>query len=393
MQFDRIHFYVEDAQKWRDWFVQTMGFEAIASASNSQTRTEVVSSGSPAVNLVLSSPLASSSPIAGFLRQHPPGVADLALKVTNLDAAVARAAQAGASIHPIQERHYPQGQLRWCQTGRDHLRHTLIERTGLTPILPDVWEVQQSSKPAQARVTAIDHVVLNVAAGELEKTANWYQTVLGFQPQQSFTIQTEQSALYSQVMVHPISRIQLPINEPRSANSQIQEFLDLNRGPGIQHIALTTTNITQATQSYRAAGLSFLKVPANYYRNIMGDSQTDTSCQRPPLEGLRQLGLTVREWQEIVAQEILLDLQEFPRHRHRNQSRPPLLLQIFTQPIFAQPTFFFELIERRFQAKGFGEGNFRALFEAIENEQLKRGSLAPAAAKPMFNTSQQQKEQ
>jgi 4-hydroxyphenylpyruvate dioxygenase len=153
-------------------------------------------------------------------------------------------------------------------------------------------------------------------------------------------------------MLHPDGWVKLPINQPTSANSQIQEFLEVNRGPGVQHIALQTPNIVDAIAYLRQRGLPFLQVPRTYYTQLLHR------------QGLQ---LSEAEIQEIAAQQILVDWEE--------NSPEALLLQIFTQPIFEQPTFFFELIERRLQARGFGEGNFRALFEAIEREQMKRGSL------------------
>jgi 4-hydroxyphenylpyruvate dioxygenase len=195
-------------------------------------------------------------------------------------------------------------------------------------------------------------VVLNVAAGDLERAVAWYKDTLDFQSQQTFKIQTDRSALHSQVMVSHNSRVQLPINQPASPNSQIQEFLDVNRGPGIQHIALQTPNIVPSVAQFRYSGLSFLPVPPSYYTQILH----------------RQgLPLSIAEVEEIARQQILVDWED--------TTPQALLLQTFTQPIFGQPTFFFELIERRVGAAGFGEGNFRALFEAMEREQIKRGSL------------------
>jgi 4-hydroxyphenylpyruvate dioxygenase len=159
-------------------------------------------------------------------------------------------------------------------------------------------------------------------------------------------------------MVSGNGDVQLPINEPASANSQIQEFLNVNRGAGIQHIALRTRNIVHAIAQFRASGLSLLPVPKGYYLEIQ---------QR------KGLPLSTDELDAIAAQEILVDWKENTFFGSNNII--PVLLQIFTQPIFSQPTFFFEFIERRYQAQGFGEGNFRALFAAIENEQIKRGSL------------------
>jgi 4-hydroxyphenylpyruvate dioxygenase len=197
-----------------------------------------------------------------------------------------------------------------------------------------------------------------VAIGDLERAVAWYENILDFKPQQVFKIKTDRSALHSQVMVSRNGNVQLPINEPASRNSQIQEFLDVNRGPGIQHIALRTTNLVSAIAKFRASGLSLLSVPQSYYTQLK---------QRP------KFPLSDIEIAAIAQQEILVDWQEYTPLDGRNNA--PLLLQIFTQPIFEQPTFFFEFIERRFQAQGFGEGNFRALFEAIESEQIKRGSL------------------
>ncbi|MCV3216491.1 VOC family protein, partial [Plectonema radiosum NIES-515] len=196
------------------------------------------------------------------------------------------------------------------------------------------------------------HIVLNVAVGDLERAVTWYEEVLDFQPQQAFKIKTDRSALYSRVMLSRDGGVQLPINEPASVHSQIQEFLDVNRGAGIQHIALQTPNIVDAIALFRQNGLSLLPVPQSYYSQLK---------QR------KKLPLSAFELEAFARQQILVDWKE--------DTQKAVLLQIFTQPIFTQPTFFFEFIERRFQAQGFGEGNFQALFEAIEKEQIKRGSL------------------
>ena len=155
-------------------------------------------------------------------------------------------------------------------------------------------------------------------------------------------------------MIHPASGVQLPLNEPASANSQIQEFLDLNRGAGVQHIALQTGNILQIVPRSRAAGLNFLSVPSSYY------TQLKQRCGGY---------LPVTELEEIARSQILVDAPDL--------SSPGLLLQIFTQPIFEEATFFLEIIERRCLARGFGEGNFRTLFQAMEKEQMKRRGFEP----------------
>jgi 4-hydroxyphenylpyruvate dioxygenase len=359
MQIDRVHFYVDDAKKWRDWFVNVMNFQAIASGNNNHTRTEVVKS--DRVKFVLSSPLNASSPVAEYLRLHPPGVADLVFAVEDLETLMANAIAVGTKIkQPIKQQEFARGKIKWCQiTSIANLSHTLIERIGITPTLPEPWIIEQSTAPEEKSLfTQIDHLVLNVPLGELETTVDWYEKVFGFERKQTFTIRTARSALHSIVMFHPSKGLQLPVNEPISVNSQIQEFLDLNRGAGIQHIALTTPQIIKATQKLRASGQSFLKVPNSYYQKLR--------------ENFESFYFSDREWEKIIQQQILVDLQLDKKFSDRELIARPLLLQIFTQPIFDKPTFFFELIERRDRAKGFGEGNFQALFEAIEREQLKR---------------------
>ncbi|MEH2389184.1 MAG: 4-hydroxyphenylpyruvate dioxygenase [Nostoc sp.] len=353
MKIDHVHFYVEDAKVWRDWFVHHLGFQAVADRISSfHTCTEVVKSGT--VCFFLSSPLLPTSPVAEFLRQYPPGVADVAFAVEDVEGAIALAEKHGATIlQPIQERQVGTAFLKCGKIAAwGGLTHTLIEKSFVTNT-NDNGQITNDNT-----FTAIDHIVLNVAVGELECAVAWYENILDFQPQQAFKIKTDRSALHSQVMVSRNGSVQLPINEPASSNSQIQEFLDVNRGPGIQHLALRTTNLVSAIAQFRASGLSLLSVPQTYYSQLK---------QRPGLS------LSPLEMEAIAQQEILVDWQEYTPLEGGNIA--PLLLQIFTQPIFEQPTFFFEFIERRFQAKGFGEGNFRALFEAIESEQIKRGTL------------------
>ena len=343
MKIDRVHFYVEDARAWSHWFVNKLEFQAASGSHVSHTCTEVVKSGS--VCFVLSSPLSPDSPVAKFLQQHPPGIADVTFDVKDLEAVMQRAiAHQVEILEPIQ---HQQG-YKWAKIAAwGSLSHTLIQRQEDKEELGELIITHNSEI-----FTAIDHIVLNVAAGDLERAVAWYENVLEFDSQQAFTIQTDRSALHSRVMVSRSGCVQFPINQPASPNSQIQEFLDANRGPGIQHIALQTPNIVQAIARFRSRGVSFLPVPPTYYTQ---------------LQERQEIPLSIAEFEEIARQQILIDWKE---------TNPfALLLQTFTQPIFTQPTFFFELIERRLQAVGFGEGNFRALFEAIEREQIKRGSL------------------
>jgi 4-hydroxyphenylpyruvate dioxygenase len=353
MKIEYIHFYVEDAEAWYSWFVHVLGFEE-GSHNNScyplgnrtlKACTKVVQSGS--ICFVLSSPTSSTSPVAEFLQKHSAGVVDVAFLVDDIEDIINISKNHDTPIlEPIQDSPHGDEVTRWCRVGAwGSLSHTLIER-----------QVEKTDeKSTQTNSTyflGIDHVVLNVPVGELEHAVAWYKNILDFHSQQAFNIQTKRSALHSQVMISPGGAVQLPINEPTTPNSQIQEFLNLNRGAGIQHIALTTANLTSAIAQLRQRGLAFLPVPATYYSQLSQRSG---------------FSLSPTEIQAISQQEILVDWKP--------ELSESILLQIFTQPIFSQPTFFFEFIERRHQAKGFGEGNFQALFEAIEREQVKRGSL------------------
>lgn len=356
MKIDYIHFYLDDARIWRDWFVNSLNFHAVNDPLIYQiqldnifhTHTEIVRSGS--ICFVLSSSISCESPVAQFLQKHPPGVADVAFSVENLETAIAKAKAGGAKIlQPIECKQEGKKYIKWSQIAAwGGLNHTLIERGNL------IEAEQANSSPiisSHSYYIAIDHVVLNVSKGYLKYAVTWYEQVLGFQAQQTFNIQTQRSALHSRVMVSSNGEIQFPINEPASQNSQIQEFIDVNRGPGIQHIALRTNNLVENIAQLNTNGLSFLPISQTYYADI----QERTGFSFSP-EQLRAL----------VEQQILVDWDEEDPHK--------LLLQIFTQPIFGQPTFFFEFIERRCQAEGFGEGNFRALFKVMEQEQIKRAS-------------------
>ncbi|WP_041738895.1 4-hydroxyphenylpyruvate dioxygenase [Calothrix sp. PCC 6303] len=354
MRIEYIHFYVEDAEAWYSWFIHILGFAEANQDVNCcyplgkntlEAYTKVVKSGS--ICFILSSPTSSTSPVAEFLRHHPPGVVDVAFVVDEIEGVMSRTKnQHTQLLQPIQECLFEDEVIRWCKVAAwGSLSHTLIERQ------IDRNEEEISSKNS-AYFLGIDHVVLNVPLGGLENAVAWYKNILDFHPQQAFNIQTERSALHSQVMISPGGAVQLPINEPTTPNSQIQEFLNLNRGAGIQHIALNTANLTNAIAQLRQRGLAFLPVPATYYSQLSQRSG---------------FSLSPIEIQAISQQEILVDWKP--------ELSESVLLQIFTQPIFSQPTFFFEFIERRHQAKGFGEGNFQALFEAIEREQVKRGSL------------------
>ncbi len=354
MRIAYVHFYVEDAQTWCDWFVNHLGFHELDDEplthdllgevdTVSHTHTKVVRSG--LVCFVLSSAISSISPVATYLRKHPPGVVDVAFEVENLSAIVTLAEQLGAKvIQPTK-----------CQENGNNIKLAKINAWGgLThTLLAKQFTINPlQNNSSTSGIQAIDHIVLNVPAGYLKPAIAWYQTIFGFETQQKFNIHTEYSGLHSQVMVSSDGNITFPINEPATPNSQIQEFINANQGAGIQHIALQTSDIIENIAQFRNRGVYFLPISQTYYHHLQ---------QR------KDLPLKANELNSIAKQEILIDWQQdFPN---------AFLLQIFTQPIFSQPTFFFEFIERRESAQGFGEGNFRALFETMELEQVKRGTL------------------
>lgn len=353
-----VHFYVEDATKQRDCFIQKMGFRSIGNHISDRTHTEILANNS--ILFLISSPLNSSSPVAHYLKCHPAGVADTAFRVGDIESVIANAKRLGVRvISDIQIDCFNNRYLKWAKIqGWGDLQHTLIAEK--SDVLLN-FKVTNDSL-----IDGIDHIVLNVASGQLQPAAAWYKNIFGFQLQQNFSIQTERSGLYSEALIDPTAQVQFNINEPTSTNSQIQEFLDTNNGSGIQHIALRSTNLVKTVSQMRQWGLSFLPIPPAYYTNIK-----ERYYQR------KILSLKSEEWQAIKTEQILIDFN--------NNYPESLLMQIFTQPIFKAPTFFFELIERRKQARGFGEGNFRALFEAMESEQINRERFVDGSFSDMIS--------
>lgn len=360
MNIDHLQFYVPNADEWSRWLVQSYGGQIITQHSDEMIHRCLLQVGH--LWVVAAGPRHDRSPIAHYLAQHPPGVGDVGFQVGDLEHTLRRVVGQGGQItQPIQTCISEQGQLRWCQIrGWGDLCHTLVERQGSPTAFPGMGEVSIPNQPLSQVILAIDHAVLNVPQGELTSALTHYERLLGFERRQAFTIKTPHSGLYSQVLAHPDGTAQLPINEPVTPNSQVQEFLNHNRGSGVQHVALQTPNIVDTVGDLRRRGVKFLQVPTTYYTAL---------AQR---SGFSNQGL---DWPGVIREEILVDWSaQLPQAR---------LLQTFTQPLFQEPTFFFELIERQqawhqgkaCQAEGFGEGNFRALFEAIEREQAQRGSL------------------
>ncbi|MGB7248336.1 MAG: 4-hydroxyphenylpyruvate dioxygenase [Phormidesmis sp.] len=351
MHFHHLHFYVEDAAFWQDWLVHKLAFHPVPARSvvrHTHPQTKVLRQGGIEVRL---SDAEHSAAAARYLQRHPSGIADIAFATDKFDQVLARACAQGADLLGTVAL---TAAGRQCQLkGWADLRHTLIE------VSPQ-WQPyrEHSDRASSPDLLAVDHVVLNVLKGNLGPAATWYQTVFGLEGGQQFDIQTTHSGLRSQVLFHPDGTLQLPINEPSSANSQIQEFLLHNRGAGVQHVALRAQNAISAIAHLRQRGLELISVPHTYYDSLRQRSD----CP-------------VQDTSAASHQQLLLDWAQ--------GGQQGMLLQTFTKPIFAEPTFFFEIIERGTyvedgqtkRAQGFGEGNFQALFEAIERAQLERGTL------------------
>jgi 4-hydroxyphenylpyruvate dioxygenase len=334
MEIDCIHFYVVDATRTRDLLIKQLGLRFLGGKINEQTIEYLV--GNSHLLFSISSPLNAASPVADYLQLHPSGVKNISFRVQDLDLIRQKVDRLGIEILATSS---DEDRLPWLKLqGWGSIEHTIIQASS---------ELTDSTIALNELIIGIDHLVLNVAVGELEPAALWYRDLLDFQVQQTFDIHTQKSGLTSQALVSSCGKIRFNINQPSSSNSQIQEFLNTNRGAGIQHIALQTNDIFTTIDRMQQQELAFLSIDLAYYTQLQIRAKA-----------AQQQSLTDDEWQKLQCLQILMDW---------NESEPEaLLLQIFTQPIFESPTFFFEIIERRNLAKGFGQGNFQALFEAIE---------------------------
>jgi len=286
---------------------------------------------------------------------HGDGVVDLALEVSSAEDAyhyaVAHGARGVEAPHLLEDESGKVVVAAIATYG--DTRHTLVERSGYSgAYLPGYVPARPLVAPSERGFfTEIDHCVGNVELGKMDEWVDFYHRVMGFTNMKEFVgddIATEYSALMSKVVADGSRKVKFPLNEPAAGKrkSQIDEYLEFYGGPGVQHLALATDDIVASVRAMTAAGVEFLATPASYYDEL-GSWVGET---RVPLDELRELG-------------ILADRDE-----------DGYLLQIFTQPVQDRPTVFFELIERH-GSQGFGKGNFKALFEAIEREQARRGNL------------------
>lgn len=310
------------------------------------------------IRLVITGALKPSNEVATEAHAHGLTVRDVALLVPNCEAFYYEALRRGAeSIEAPTSWTGDFGEVRRAaiRTYGD-LRHSIAERVNFDGFFwPGYIDYKLIAPHAKAippmGLEVVDHVVGNVELGEMETWVEFYKKVLGFDEMTHFTdddISTEYSALMSKVMSDGSGKIKFPINEPADGErkSQIEEYLEFHRGPGVQHLALRTNDIIKTVSSLRASGVQFLRVPSTYYDEVPD-----------------RVGKIKEDLKELAKLGILIDRDD-----------DGYLLQIFTKPLHDRPTLFFEIIQRE-GSRGFGAGNFKALFEAIEREQDLRGNL------------------
>ncbi len=359
---DAVVFAVGNAKQAAHYYSTAFGMQLVAYSGpengSRETASYVLESGS--ARFVFTSVIKRSTEWGAFLEEHVAahgdGVIDLAIEVPDARAAYAYAVEHGAtSVAEPYELKDENGTVVLAAIATyGKTRHTLVERTGYDgPYLPGYVTAAPIVEPPAKRsfFQAVDHCVGNVELGRMNEWVEFYNKVMGFTNMKEFVgddIATEYSALMSKVVADGTLKVKFPINEPAIAKkkSQIDEYLEFYGGAGVQHIALNTNDIVQTVRQMRAAGVQFLDTPDSYY-DTLGEWAGET---RVPVETLREL-------------KILVDRDE-----------DGYLLQIFTKPVQDRPTVFFEMIERH-GSMGFGKGNFKALFEAIEREQAKRGNL------------------
>ena len=357
---DHVRFYVGNARQSAYFYRNAFGFDVIAYAGlETRSRHEagyVLRSGN--ITFVLASPLGPEHPDSQRLVLHGDGVQDIALEVDDVPtayrAALARGAR-GVTEPTLREDEFGVYEFATIRAYGD-TTHSFVNRDryrgvfapGYLPLDPERYS-PTTFRPCGLKT--IDHIVANVEEGQMNEWVKFYEEVMGFSLLVSFDdkdISTEYSALMSKVVQGGHGRIKFPINEPAKSRrrSQIEEYLQFYRGPGVQHIAMTTEDIVETVRALRHNDVTFLHVPDAYYELLP-----------------ERVGAIDENMKELAELGILVDRDE-----------EGYLLQIFTQPVEDRPTLFFEIIQRR-GARSFGKGNFKALFESIEREQAKRGTL------------------
>ena len=360
--WDAIVFVVGNATQTAHYYQSAWGMELVAYSGpeNGQRdhKSFVLKSGS--IRFVVNGAVTPDSPLIAHHAKHGDGVVDIALEVPDVDKCIAQARAAGARVvrepEDLTDEH---GTVRIAAIATyGETRHTLVDRSRYTgPYLPGYVAKPSTFEKRQGApkrlFQALDHIVGNVELGRMDEWVTFYNKVMGFVNMAEFIgddIATDYSALMSKVVANGNHRVKFPLNEPAIAKrkSQIDEYLEFYSGPGAQHLALATNDILRTVDELRREGVEFLDTPDSYYEDP--ELRARIGEVRVPIE-------------ELQKRKILVDRDE-----------DGYLLQIFTKPLGDRPTVFFEVIERH-GSLGFGKGNFKALFEAIEREQELRGNL------------------
>jgi 4-hydroxyphenylpyruvate dioxygenase len=354
---DHVEFYVGNAKQSAFYYRACLGFNLVAyrgPETGTRDRVSYVLEQNK-IRFVLTTALQPASEIAEHVQRHGDGVKSIALWVDDAQSAwretTARGANGIDSPWTVNDEH-GEAKLSSIAIYGDTV-HTFVERRNYRgPFLPGFVAMPPSDPVARPTgLLHVDHMVGNVGWGQMNTWVNFYEQVMGFRMFKHFDdadISTEYSALMSKVMANGNERIRFPINEPAVGRkkSQIEEYMDFYGGPGVQHIAMATDNIIDTVTKLQRQGLEFLSIPTTYY----DDLTARVGSIDEPLDQLAKLG-------------ILADRDD-----------EGYMLQIFTKPVEDRPTLFFEIIQRK-GSRSFGKGNFKALFEAIEREQAKRGNL------------------
>ena len=349
---DYIEFWVGNAKQSQLFYRAAFGFKLVAyrgpETGVRDRASYLLEQGK--IRLILTTPMGPEGDIA----KHGDGVRDMAFWVDDCRDAYAKAITRGAvSVQEPTVLTDEHGEIviACIRTYGDTI-HSIVERTNYRGVfMPGFAPMDNPFQPEPVGLKYVDHCVGNVELGKMNHWVQFYSDVLGFYNLLSFddkTISTEYSALMSKVMSNGNGRIKFPINEPAQGKkkSQIEEYLDFYRGPGVQHIAVATDDIIKTVRALKSRGVEFLTIPKTYYETV-----------------LDRVGKIDEEIAPLAELGILVDRDD-----------EGYLLQIFTKPVQDRPTLFFEIIQRK-GAKSFGAGNFKALFESIEREQALRGNL------------------
>ncbi|NJM79886.1 MAG: 4-hydroxyphenylpyruvate dioxygenase [Flavobacterium sp.] len=358
---DYVEFYVGNAKQAAHFYKTAFGFQSLAYRGLETGSKDSVSYvlKQDKIRLVLTTPLNSKSAINDHIVKHGDGVKVVALWVDDARSAYVETTKRGAKsyMEPVVETDEFGEVVRSGIYTYGETVHMFVERKNYNgTFMPGFREWKSDYNPEPTGLKYIDHMVGNVGWGQMNTWVKWYEEVMGFENFLSFDdkqIHTEYSALMSKVMSNGNGRVKFPINEPAKGNkrSQIEEYLDFYEDSGVQHIAVATDDIIKTVSALKARGVEFLPPPPQaYYDDIPNRLGVHKDMMKEDIKELQKLS-------------IMVDADE-----------EGYLLQIFTKPVEDRPTLFFEIIQRM-GAKGFGAGNFKALFESIEREQALRGTL------------------